>query len=227
MSASSWRRRFVRAVYADQNDSPAVRRTLTGLLQELGAGRGLNVGGGPERLDPRLTQVDLVPHPATDCLADAARLPFRPEAFDLVVSQETIEHVADPFSAVAEMARVLRPGGRLYLQAPFVLGYHPGPEDYWRFSAAGMRELVTRTGLEVRRVEASVGAGSGLYRISVEFFADAAARLAGGLYLPAKGLAALLCYPLKWLDGWLEAGPARHRISGGYLAVGAKPHGPG
>jgi SAM-dependent methyltransferase len=228
MSAWSWRRRFVRGVYADQNDSPAVRRVLTRLLENLGAdGRGLNVGGGPERLDPRLTQVDVIRHPATDCVADAARLPFRTGAFDLVVSQETIEHVADPFSAVGEMARVLRPGGRLYLQAPFVLGYHPGPEDYWRFSAAGMRELLERSGLEVSQEGTSVGAGSGLYRIGVEFFAGAVGRLARGLYLPAKALAALLCYPLKWLDGWLEGGPARDRIAGGYLAVGVKPHAPG
>lgn len=221
----SWRRRFVRGVYADQNDSPSVRRALAPLLADLGGGRGLNVGGGLERLDPRLTQVDVFRHTATDCVADAARLPFDGQAFDLVIAQETIEHVADPFSAVAEMARVLRPGGRLYLQAPFVLGYHPGPEDYWRFTAAGMRELLARSGLEVLQLGISVGAGSGLYRISVEFLAGAAARLARGLYLPAKGLASLLCFPLKWLDGWLEGGPARDRIAGGYLAVGIKPHG--
>lgn len=224
MSGPTLRRRFVGSVYADQNTSRPVRHALGGLLEEWTQGRGLNVGGGPERLDLRLLQVDLVRHPATDCVADAAKLPFQASAFDLVIAQETLEHVADPFSAVAEMARILRPGGRLYLQAPFVLGYHPGPEDYWRFTAAGMRELLVREGLQVISLHPAVGAGTGLYRIVVEFVAGAGARISRRLYHPVKGAAALLCYPLKWFDGWLDRGPARDRIPGGYLAIGVKPH---
>ncbi len=218
------RRRFVASVYADQNASRPVRKALGVLLEGWTQGRGLNVGGGPERLDPRLLQVDLVRHDATDCVADAARLPFLASAFDLVIAQEALEHVADPFSAVGEMARVLRSGGKVYLQAPFILGYHPGPEDYWRFTGAGLRELLVREGLQVASLRTSVGAGTGLYRIAVEFAASAAARISRRLYLPMKAAAALLCYPLKWFDGWLDRGPARDRIPGGYLAIGVKPH---
>ena len=227
MSNAGWRRRFVRSVYADQNDSPAVRRALGRLLRDLGAGRGLNVGSGLHRLDARMIQLDLARGAATDCVADARHLPFRASVFDLVVSQETVEHVSDPFKAVREMVRVLRPGGRIYLQVPFVIGYHPGPEDYWRFTRAGVSELLRQAGIPRATVEVAVGAGSGFYRIAVEFAATVAGRLATGLYLPAKGLVSLLCYPLKWLDGWLQGGVARDRIPGGYLAVGSKPDEPG
>ncbi len=223
MSSGGWRRRFVRSVYADQNDSPAVRKALAELLQQLGAGRGLNVGSGSERLDARLIQLDLVRRATIDCVADARYLPFPTNAFDLVVSQETVEHVADPFEAVREMARVLRPGGRIYLQLPFVIGYHPGPEDYWRFTRAGMAELLHQAGIRQTTVQVSVGVGTGFYRIAVEFAASLAGRLAAGLYLPVKGVVSLLCYPLKWLDGWLQGGVARDRIPGGYLAAGRKP----
>jgi len=42
-------------------------------------------------------------------------------------------------------------------------------------------------------------------------------------YLPVKGVASLLCFPLRALDGPRHAGPQRDRIPGGYLALGRKP----
>jgi SAM-dependent methyltransferase len=50
--------------------------------------------------------------------ADATKLPFLAESFDIVVSCETIEHLPDPLSGLSEMARVCRPGGLLYLTTP-------------------------------------------------------------------------------------------------------------
>ena len=225
MTPATGRQRFVRSVYADQNDSPAVRTALGRLLQDLGQGRGVNVGGGPRRLDDRLIHVDLVRHPACDCAADARRLPFASGVFDLAVSQETVEHVDDPFLAVREIVRVVRPGGKIYLQVPFVIGYHPGPEDYWRFTRAGVAALLRQAGIPEARIAIAVGPGSGFYRIGVEFLAGLVGRVVPALYRPAKGVAALLCYPVKWLDGWLAGGVQRDRIAGGYLAVATKPDG--
>lgn len=224
MTRASWRQRFVRSVYADQNDSLSVRAELGRLLQGLGDGKGVDIGGGPRRLDARLIHLDVVRHAACDCTADARHLPFASEVFDLAVSQETVEHVDDPFLAVREMVRVVRPGGKIYLQVPFVIGYHPGPEDYWRFTRAGVAVLLRQAGIPAAQIRIAVGPGTGFYRIAVEFLAGIAGRLAPGLYMAAKGAAALLCYPLKWLDGWLAGGSARDRIPGGYLAVATKPH---
>lgn len=44
---------------------------------------------------------------------DATRLPLESDSFDLVVSNSSIEHFPDDDRAVSEMARVVRPGGRL------------------------------------------------------------------------------------------------------------------
>ena len=61
------------------------------------------------------------PAPAGWPAADIAALPFADAAFDTVVCCETIEHVSDPRRAVRELARVLAPGGRLFLTTPSYL----------------------------------------------------------------------------------------------------------
>lgn len=53
--------------------------------------------------------------------ADVSRLPFRDGAFDAVACLQLLEHLADPEAALAEMARVLRPGGRLVCVGPNLL----------------------------------------------------------------------------------------------------------
>jgi 2-polyprenyl-3-methyl-5-hydroxy-6-metoxy-1,4-benzoquinol methylase len=55
-------------------------------------------------------------------VADIQALAHRDATFDTVISCETVEHVPDPRRAVRELARVLRPGGRLFLTAPNYLG---------------------------------------------------------------------------------------------------------
>jgi ubiquinone/menaquinone biosynthesis C-methylase UbiE len=50
--------------------------------------------------------------------ADAQSMPFDDDAFDIVVSCETIEHVPNPRAALREMHRVCRPGGLLFLTTP-------------------------------------------------------------------------------------------------------------
>ncbi|MCK4272173.1 class I SAM-dependent methyltransferase [bacterium] len=55
-------------------------------------------------------------------LGDAEGLPFSDEAFDLAYSLETLEHLMDPGKALAEIARVLRPGGTLFLSVPVSSG---------------------------------------------------------------------------------------------------------
>jgi SAM-dependent methyltransferase len=50
--------------------------------------------------------------------ADATALPFGDASCEVVVSFETIEHVADPERMLAECRRILRPGGTLYLSTP-------------------------------------------------------------------------------------------------------------
>jgi SAM-dependent methyltransferase len=220
-----FRRAFVERVYGDHNRSRSVMSLVRECIEDLRAGEvGLNVGAGRSpHLHPAIWNYDLSRGESIDCVGRAEMLPFRDDTFSLVVSQETLEHVKDPFRAVREIYRTLRPGGRFYCQVPFIIGYHPGPTDYWRFTKEGIRELVRQAGFSCETVEISVGPATGLYRILVEFLATARARLIPPAYLPAKGGFALALYPLKWGDTLLSGGPERDRIAGGYCLVARKP----
>src|SRR5262249_11867668 len=90
--------------------------------------------------------------------ASVERLPFRDDSFDLVLSNDVLcpLHVSDDAHAAVEFARVLRPGGVLYLQLPAFdqLRSHHDAAVYTahRFTAAETRKLLRSAGLQVRRV---------------------------------------------------------------------------
>jgi len=60
------------------------------------------------------------------------RLPFAEDVFDVVFSHEVLEHVEDDRACVVEMARVLRPGGRLAIFVPNRLYAFETHGVFWR-----------------------------------------------------------------------------------------------
>ena len=80
--------------------------------------------------------------------AQAEALPIRSRSVDLVLCTQVMEHVAQPQAAVAEMARVLKPGGRCLLTTHGTWFYHPDPEDYWRWTSAGLASLFRGGGFD-------------------------------------------------------------------------------
>ena len=214
---------FVGLVYADHNRSVAVRQAMAEALAEMPAnGFGLNVGAGSTRIDSRVRNLDIVPGPNIDYVGPAEAIPLPDASVDLVITQETLEHVADPFKAMLEIHRVLKVGGKLYLQVPFIIGYHPGPTDYWRFTREGIIRLVEISGLECQRVGVAVGSSTGFYRIAVEYFAIVLSLPLPPLYMPAKAFFALVFYPIKLLDVLTSYSKQNDRLAGGYFVVARK-----
>jgi SAM-dependent methyltransferase len=64
--------------------------------------------------------------------------------FDFVVCTEVLEHVLNPFSAVAEIYRILKPGGLCFISTPFNFRIHGPLPDCWRFTEHGLRELLKK-----------------------------------------------------------------------------------
>jgi len=101
----------------------------------------VDVGSGPERLGKEFINVDIFPFPEVDIVADAAELPFADNSIPAVVSESVLEHVAEPQTVAGEMVRILKPGGYLYVSAPFIHPYHASPDDFNRWTTSGLRHL--------------------------------------------------------------------------------------
>lgn len=102
--------------------------------------------------------LDAVAQPGgADAAGLAAALPFANAQFDTVLCTQTLEHVDDPQLALAEMARVLRPGGFLILTVPQSWRLHEKPHDFFRYTRYGLITLAQRAGLEVQRVSPQGG----------------------------------------------------------------------
>lgn len=75
-------------------------------------------------------------------------IPAKNDYYDLIVSGQTIEHVKNPFKLVAEMKRILKPGGHIILIAPST-----GPRhdiiDCWRIMDDGFKAIAEDVGLIV------------------------------------------------------------------------------
>lgn len=78
--------------------------------------------------------------------AEATGLPDA--SFDLVLCTQVLEHCMNPWAAVREIHRILRPGGHLIVSAPHVWFFHPHPTDHWRFTQEGMAHLCREAGME-------------------------------------------------------------------------------
>jgi len=55
-----------------------------------------------------------------------------------IVCAHLLEHVKDPFAAARNIVALLAPGGRVFVQVPWVQAYHAFPDDYWRISLSGL-----------------------------------------------------------------------------------------
>lgn len=79
--------------------------------------------------------------------------PLESSSFDTVVSMNVLEHIFDFHPVFSEVYRVLKPGGRFVSSTPFMFHVHGSPDDYFRYTESALRELATRHGFIVERIE--------------------------------------------------------------------------
>lgn len=101
----------------------------------------------------RYIGVDRLPTNRPDFVAAADRLGLRAESVDSINCLSVLEHVFYPRETIAEMYRVLRPGGCVQVEVPFLLQYHGYPDDYFRYTHSALQRLFEETGFRVVHLE--------------------------------------------------------------------------
>ena len=210
-------------IYADHNGSSYIKSEINNLLKQYDDKNFvLNVGSVNKRLAPHVKNLDILDGKNVDYACSADQMPIESNSVDLIITQETFEHISNPNEAIKECFRVLKKDGQIYFQVPFIVGYHPGPTDFYRFTKEGIQKFLTDAGFKVEKIEITAAGATGFYRILVEFLAILFSGPISFLYMPLKGIFALIFYPLKLLDFWFRLSSRRDKIPCGYYAIGKK-----
>lgn len=70
-------------------------------------------------------------------------------AFDGVICSEVLEHVRDPIGFLSNVLLLLKTDGLLIVTTLFAFPFHPYPNDFWRFSEQGLRQVLEASGFQV------------------------------------------------------------------------------
>ncbi len=138
------------------------------VIMIIGAG---GIGSGTQAIyddsEIRLIGLDIYPSPNVNLVCDAHKIPIEDGVVDGVIIQAVLEHVFEPEQVVSEIHRVLKPGGVVYAETPFLQQVHEGAYDFTRFTESGHRQLFRKFSL----VDSGIIAGSGTQLLwSIEYF---------------------------------------------------------
>lgn len=172
--------------------------------------------------------IDSAPGAAVDVVVAAEELPFADDSFDLVLCTQVLEHVQDPRQTLAEIRRVLAPGGMTLVSTHGVFLFHPDPpssdQDYWRWTHAGLRKEFARCG-EWRQldVEASGNVVACLAYVAAQFLDELGRRVGWSAF--HRGLLYVCNSVAEWVDRRFPPRvrfPSAGSLSANYLVTAIK-----
>jgi SAM-dependent methyltransferase len=192
------------------------RQTIKAAAERHGllAGRILNVGSKNVRLGADSINLDVVPGDGVDVVGDAHELErhFPEKSFDTVVLSAVLQYCENPQRVIQQAHYVLKPGGMLLLDAPFLQPYCPDGSDLWRFSDDGLRRLCEKH-FEIVELNPSFTKGSSVAFIVQRAFTTRKNRVLAAL---SGWLVTMAVYPLRYFRGNDGA------TAGAFLLVGRK-----
>ena len=178
--------------------------------------------GSRQRIRPNAITLDVVEAEGVDVVGDGHDLPFVDFSFDYVWCSAVLEHVRDPRRVAQEITRVLKPGGLAIVHVPFLEYVHGWPDDYYRFTLNGLRELFG----ELEEVAAGTSAGPGqVLPDLVQYYATGFSDVQERKVLPTAVAVAVgtLLLPIRFLDRILRRRPSYWQWARGYYFAARRP----
>jgi SAM-dependent methyltransferase len=84
-------------------------------------------------------------------------LPIENQVADSVISLSVMEHLREPQFFLSEAHRILKPGGAIILQVPFMWWVHEAPHDYFRYTKYGLEYMFEKAGFSKIKVHPQTG----------------------------------------------------------------------
>lgn len=140
---------------------------------------------------------------------------------DTVMSLSVMEHLREPQVFLNEAFRILKPGGAMILQVPFMWGIHEEPYDYYRYTQYGLEHLFRKAGF----TEVTIYPQTGFWVMWTLKFNYQSTRIIRGSWLVRKVIGLLMRgiwmvdqLVARWLDKyWKSEGE-----TAGYFVVAKK-----
>jgi SAM-dependent methyltransferase len=213
---------FIVAELSPVSSTRSYRRVRDRLLSRFGKDKIMvNYGSGPAVLAGRedIINVDLFPFDGVDVLSET-RLPFRDGTVDFFFCGAVLEHMRHPQTAVSEMFRCLKAGGEILVYVPFMAPLHAAPDDFQRWTEAGLRQLCG----DFAVLESGMGAGPtcGFLWVLQHWVATVlslGSSTAKDILLIVLMLAT---FPLKYLDVFYERFARAGDIASGFYLHGKR-----
>lgn len=185
----------------------------------------VDLGAGGRRISPGTVALDFVAGPGTDVVGDVHRLPFADGSLDLVFATGLFEHVADERGVIAEIHRVLRKGGLVHVEVPFLEPYHADPIDCRRLTVQGLDLEMRSFGFTTLKKGAHIGPTVTLLNTTARWLSlwfEGESRLARAASFGCFALLSFLFWPLRFLDAILKGKKGAHALALGVYFTGEK-----
>ena len=215
-----WMVKIVSPLYAPYMTRKTRRRLLQGYLDR--DATIINIGSGNTPLDPRVINVDLFAYDNVDIASDATNLCLKDEVADFLVNESCLEHIYDFKAAIRESYRVLKKGGKGYFNIPFLVGFHASPNDFHRFTHAGLKRLFEEHGFTVEELDVLSGPASSLLWILIELLAMVFSLGWKPLYQVLYFVFMGLLFPIKFLDFFLNKLALAKNVAATFCVVVSK-----
>jgi SAM-dependent methyltransferase len=195
------------------------------VIYDIGAqeARGRYAFGAPPA-GSRIVCVDLYPGPGVDVVADAHDLHMvKDGSADCVVAVGLLLHCRFPQQVIDEFFRILKPGGILYVNTPFVFVHSEHPDVYFHFTYEGLQVLCRA--FEHVQSGFNRGPASSMCHLMIHFGSLLFSFNSNGLYQVNLYFFTWLLFWIKYLDAVIGKWDRARMIYSGTYLIGRKPIG--